>query len=211
MWGAVFACLLHHSLCRCHMCWIELFTPPPPPHRGSQHTPVFRYLRQTCLVSPKQSSLSFHTLVPKVLEVYYQTTTISKHLPVSNWVKAFFNFRYGEPSWRSNNAHAILRCQGNTIIHTVHVMNACAPRSLTSCNERINDKHTILVEITPARLDRTHSHTHMRDSGYVLMLFIDTQLSRNAVVISMPRSNSAVSKERWGKKHNFQNHFSDVL
>ena len=65
MWGAVFACLLHHSLCRCHMCWIELFTP----HRGSQHTPVFRYLRQTCLVSPKQSSLSFDTLVPKVLEV----------------------------------------------------------------------------------------------------------------------------------------------
>ena len=39
------------------------------PPRGSQHTPVFRYLRQTCLVSPKQSSLSFDTLVPKVLEV----------------------------------------------------------------------------------------------------------------------------------------------
>ena len=148
---------------------VGLSSLPPP---GSQHTPVFRYLRQTCLVSAKQSSLSFHTLVPKVLEVHYQTTTISNHLLVSNWVKAFFNFRYGEPSWRSNNAHAILRCQGNTIIHTVHVMNACAPRSLTSCNERINDKHTILVE-TPARLDRT-PFTHMRDSGYVLMLFIDT-------------------------------------
>ena len=86
-------------------------------------------------------------------------------------------------------------------------MNACAPRALTSCNERINDKHTTLVE-TPARLDRTpFTHTCMRDSGYVLMLFIDTQLLRNAVGISMPRSNSAVSKERWGKKHNFQNHF----
>ena len=45
---------------------VGLSSLPPP---GSQHTPVFRYLRQTCLVSPKQSSLSFDTLVPKVLEV----------------------------------------------------------------------------------------------------------------------------------------------
>ena len=155
MWGTVFACLLHHSLCRCHMCWIEFFTPTGESTHTCIPVPPSNLPRQRkAVLSEFSHAGSQGTRSAKsTTNTRNQTTTISKHLLVSNWVKAFFNFRYGEPSWRSNNAHAILRCQGNTIIHTVHVMNACAPRALTSCNERINDKHGWTVP---------HSHTHER-------------------------------------------------
>ena len=68
---------------------------------------------------------------------------------------------------------------------------------------------------TPARLDRT-PFTHTRDSGYVLMCFIITFsffLTHVHAHMRMPRSVSraSISKERREKKHNFQNHFSDVL
>ena len=96
-WRMVFACLLHHSLCGCHMCWIEFFTLPGKSTRTCIPVPPSNLPRQRKVVLSEFSHAGCQG-TRSALPNKYNLQLLSL---ASNWVKTFFIFRYGEPSWRS--------------------------------------------------------------------------------------------------------------
>ena len=96
-----------------------------------------------------------------------QTTTISKHLLVSNWVKAFFNFRYrGGSNWtclkiKQRARHFTLSRKH----HHAHSARECMRHDLWP--RLLNGSWTYESRRDPCTVGPYPIHTHTRDSGYI--------------------------------------------